>query len=135
MTGLQHLWERWAGVPFQFGTFDCAILAAWWMDARVGSSHLEWLKVLGYHDGRSAVRLVRAAGGLRTAVVQRLGEPLPASQLQAGDIGLVHMGHNDRVEVLSIIAPQQVLMTSPKNGLIALPLRHSIAEGWPCRKP
>jgi hypothetical protein len=129
--GLQQLWERWAGVPFGFGTFDCAILAAWWMDSRVGSDHLAWLRSLGYHDGRSAVRLVKAAGGLRAAIVKRIGEP--TMDLHDGDLGLLHLGYRGKVEVLSILAPQQVLVAGPV-GLQALPLRHTVTEGWPCRK-
>lgn len=134
MNGLQELWERWAGEPFGFGTFDCAVLAAWWYDARTGSRHSQWLQTLGYHNGRDAVRLVRGAGGLRAAVIARIGPPVPMPQLRDGDLGLLRLGHAGAVEVLGILAPQQVLIASPK-GLAAVPLRHTIVEGWPCRKP
>jgi hypothetical protein len=131
--GLQQLWERWAGVPFGYGTFDCAILAAWWLDERTGSRHSDWLRSLRYDNGRSAIRLVRAAGGLRAGVIKQLGQPLTANALRDGDIGVLRLGHRGVVEVLGILAPQQVLIAAPK-GLAALPLRHAVVEGWPCRK-
>lgn len=133
MSGLQSLWQRWAGVPFGYGTFDCAILAAWWYDQRTGSNHSEWIQSLDYHSGREAMRLVRSSGGLRAAVTQRIGPPVPVVALDAGDLCLLRLGRRGVIEVLGILAPQQVLIASPK-GLLALPRNDDIAEGWPCRK-
>jgi hypothetical protein len=133
MIGLQHLWDRWAGVPFRFGDFDCAILAAWWYDHQTGSAHSDWLASLGYHSGREALRLVRTSGGLRAAVMERIGPPLPAKELHDGDLGLLRLGRRGTIEVLGILAPQQVLIAAPK-GIVGLPLRHEVHEGWSCRR-
>jgi hypothetical protein len=132
--GLEILWNHFAGQAFSWKGFDCAIMAAWWYDRCTGSKHLEFVQGLDYHDGRSALRQVLTLGGIRAAVSARIGPPLPHGFLEPGDLALIKCGHGRSVELLGVIAPQQVLIVAPDMGLMALPLQEAIVEGWKCRQ-
>lgn len=72
-----------AGRPSALGRFDCvrfvveALFVGWRRDYR---------DCLGYHDRRSAVAQLRAAGGLYEAICSELGQDIPISDLSIGDV-------------------------------------------------
>jgi hypothetical protein len=86
---VSRLWETVAAhqhTPFAFGKFDCAVFAGRCVDAITGSALTE---ALGYVDKRSAIRVLRAEGGLEAGVTRRLGEPVIGYAARRGDVCLI----------------------------------------------
>lgn len=84
---LYALLERKRFQEFEWGEHDCCSFAA----AAVAAVSGQQISVPGsYTSARQALRVVRALGGLPTAVTAALGsEPVPASHAQRGDIVLL----------------------------------------------
>lgn len=72
-----------ADKPLTLGHLDCVRFCA---EALYVGFDRDYRGELGYWDRRSAVVRLRRAGGLRDAMIQALGEELPASDLITGDV-------------------------------------------------
>lgn len=77
--------------PFAYGQHDCTMLLARCVDAMTGSAFESEL-AMAYHDARSAVRFLRAEGGLEAAITRRLGVPVNSCFARRGD-GLLFTKH------------------------------------------
>ena len=80
---LSKYFETAAQQPAELGHFDCVRFVVEAMNVGWGR---DYRHVLGYSDRRSAVKRLRAAGGLQEAFIAELGEPVAASDLSTGDI-------------------------------------------------
>lgn len=69
-----------------FGQYDCVRFVA---EALKVGWDKDYLKELQYHDRRSAVRRLRAAGGLREATIEVLGPEISITALGTGDVAWV----------------------------------------------
>jgi len=83
-------------VAFAYFTQDCAHIAADWVREKTGADPLRDLRALGgpleARNLLTALRAVRAAGGMAAMATARLGEPVPALMAQRGDVVLVMSG-------------------------------------------
>lgn len=74
---------------FKWGAFDCCTFAADAVEALTGDDPMRHLRGQ-YRTWRGAAVLVRRLGGLRQAVVDVLGAPMPhPAMAQRGDVVLV----------------------------------------------
>lgn len=89
---LANLLRTTAILPFAWGRRDCCTFAADAVLAVTGVDPLQGLRG-AWADRRSAVQVLRSLGGLRDAVTQRLGQPMPwPACAWRGDIVLVRQG-------------------------------------------
>lgn len=87
VAALQDYFESVAAEPTRLGHLDCVRFV---IDAERIGWNRDFTDKLGYDDRRSAVTRLRAAGGLYEAFVEHLGEALPATDLETGDIAYLH---------------------------------------------
>ncbi len=73
--------------PFQWGSNDCCLFAADCVKAVTGYDPASDLRG-HYADEFEAARLLQALGGVVVLASQRLGEVIPVSMAQLGDIGV-----------------------------------------------
>ncbi len=72
--------------PFAYGTWDCCLLAAAWVQEATGRDFAAEFRGR-YEDQAVAVALVAARGGLEAVVTSALGAPLAAPTLaRRGDV-------------------------------------------------
>ena len=74
---------RTAGQPARLGTLDCVRFVAEALHVGWGRDYRD---LLHYSDRKSAVTQLRQAGGLYEAVCQALGQDIPVTDLEPGDI-------------------------------------------------
>jgi len=102
--GLRNYFIEQAQAPGRFGTRDCvsfvtnAMLIGW------GRNHVDLMQ---YHDRRSAVNRLRAAGGLRAACCHAWGDVRPVDELEPGDVV-----YFDKPPTLGLLMPGYVAIRS-----------------------
>lgn len=109
--------------PFAWGSHDCCLFAADAVLASTGVDHASDLRGT-YDDAASALRVLRAAGGL-DAVAARAGEPVPPLMAQIGDVGVVATEGRESLAV----CVGSVWLAPAAAGLAALPLE-SARAAW-----
>lgn len=73
---------------FSYGSFDCALFCADWVQIATGLDHAKDLR--GYDSMRDACRIVGRFGSMQAMVTQLLGaEPIHAAWAQRGDVVLM----------------------------------------------
>ena len=101
------------------GGFDCvrfvfeALFVGWGRDFR---------DRLGYHDRRSAVARLRAAGGLYEAISAELGQDQPITDLATGDVAYFHD------PAVGLILPNCIAVKAYRT-ILRLPL-DTARSGW-----
>ena len=101
--------------PFAWGEHDCCQFAAAAIQAMTDHNPLE---SLGYHDARSAMRILHKEGGLERAVEARLGASKPVTLAMRGDIALLPLRKR---EALGVVIGQSAYFAAPK-GLSERPI-------------
>jgi hypothetical protein len=71
--------------PFEWGRHDCVLFAAGWVREATGTDPLAGLA--SWDSARSAMRVIRAAGGLEHAINQRF-ERIDPRAARDGDLAL-----------------------------------------------
>lgn len=111
-----HLREA-ANVPFAFGSWDCGMNIARWVERRIGVDPAEGLR---YRTALGLARLVRRAGGL----VSLIGPRLEAAGLKRvddagspGDVGVVRATTGD--EFCAILAASARWVAKAERGLFS----------------
>ena len=105
--------------PAALGHFDCVRFV---FEARVVGWGRDFRDRLGYHNRRSAVARLRAAGGLYEAICHDLGQDIPISDLSAGDIAYFPD------PAIGLILPGCVVVKAYRT-VLRLPL-DSARSGW-----
>ena len=101
--------------PFAWGEHDCCQFVAAAIQAMTDHNPLE---SLGYHDARSAMRILHKEGGLRLAVEARLGASKPVTLAMRGDIALLPRGKR---QALGVVMGQSAFFAAP-TGLSEWPI-------------
>lgn len=100
---------------FVWGSNDCVLFAANTVLAITGVDHLFDLRG-SWHDEFSAMRQLRAHGGLYEAVRSRMGEPLANPNfVQRGDIAMIP---GERGALLAVSVGDHYVMPSAAHGLV-----------------
>lgn len=99
LEALSEYLARVAPLPYRFGTIDCVSFVADCLSIGFGR---DYHAALRYTDRRSAVARLRAAGGLRDAVCDALGEEWPIESLTIGDVAYIRSEHG----TIGIILPR-----------------------------
>lgn len=97
-------------MPFAWGTNDCVTLAADWVEECTGV-HIE----REWTDALSAMREIERRGGLRQAVSDVLGEPIPVTLAQRGDLVLIDLGGR---ETMAVCVGEYALAASEMGALL-----------------
>lgn len=108
-----------AARPFRLGEHDCVSFA--FEAVKVGWDR-DYTACLGYSDRRSAVDRLREAEGLHEAICEGLGEDLPMSELQPGD--LAWFGGS----MIGVIMPGYVAVKAYRT-IVRMPMEHALS-GW-----
>lgn len=93
-------------MPFQWGRNDCALFAADAVQALTGERLLPNMR--GYSNVRDALRLIDAAGGLRSIACHALGGFVLPAYARVGDVVLVKDGKREALGMCnggSVIGP------------------------------
>jgi hypothetical protein len=93
--------------PFAWGEHDCCQFVAAAIQAMTDHNPLE---SLGYHDARSAMRILHKEGGLERAVEARLGASKPVTLAMRGDIALLPRGKR---QALGVVMGQSAFFAAP----------------------
>lgn len=80
------------GRAFDWAGHNCVSFAAGWVERATGTA----LELPAAQDVRSALRLVREAGGLAAGAAGRLGEPVGGMFARVGDVVLVRLSPRRR---------------------------------------
>ena len=88
--------EQRSSLPFAWGSNDCCTFAADWVQIVRGEDLMEDLR--GLTTALTAARALQQEGGLLAAVVRRMGDQLPGTFAQVGDVALVRHG-GDKVSM------------------------------------
>ncbi len=108
--------------PFAWGTWDCAMCAAAWIETLTGSNPFQ----APYSDAIGAARYIDSQGGMENAASAVLGPPRGiAASAQRGDIALVSIGGRD---CLGVVVGEYVAGPSDL-GLLLAP-RADIVVAW-----
>lgn len=126
--------EKFRNSRFEWANVDCRIFAAAFVDARCGTN---WQATLDrelprYHDDRSAIEVVKAAGGWEQIVTQFLGPPVPVGQAEFGDVVLGRANPPLERTVALGICDEELFMAPGPRGLVWLPMANAIAC-WKCQ--
>ena len=126
---MKALWdaiETAHAIPFAWGANDCVTFTAWVTDRIHGTDYLTQAKQQhSWRDKRSAVRALRAAGGLEAATTAALGPPMPPALCTIGDVVLVR----NRNRHLLAIHDGHAAVARGARGLVVLPLEQ-VVKGW-----
>lgn len=103
--------------PFTWGTNDCAIFAADCVLAITGVDVA--LPAFRQHaTERQAARVLRRHGGVLGIATAALGQPMPASAAQVGDVVLTQAQGRDMLAICN----GATCMAPSAHGLVALPM-------------
>jgi hypothetical protein len=119
--------ERWAA-PFLFGANDCCLFAADCVLAVTGQDPAHDLRG-AYSTEKGAALMVRKFGGVPQLAKDRLGEEIPPTFLQVGDVALVRMQDQD---MLAVCFGSHLLAPGPE-GLVYVPIEHAL-QAWRCTR-
>lgn len=108
-------------MPFAWGSNDCALFAADAVQALTGERVCPELR--GHRDEREGVRVLSSLGGVRALATAALGDPIPTTFANVGDIVVVRMGKH---EALAVCNGQTALLPGP-DGLAAVPMQQALA--------
>lgn len=100
---VRHSRER----PFAWGSHDCALFAAHWVDAATGS------RISAEFEGRYSTRagaqdIIAEFGGLGALATHFLGEPIDISFARRGDVALFSQPSGETLGVvigLEVVSP------------------------------
>jgi len=81
-------------LPFAWGSHDCCTFAADWVQIVRGNDPMADLR--GIRTAREAAQALQEEAGILAAVTRRMGEPLPGTFAQVGDVALVVHGNDQR---------------------------------------
>lgn len=104
---LAHYLTTWLKVPFTWGTNDCALFSARWVEIKTGKDHLVGIR--SWSNKREAIRTLREVGGMKAALDRRLSRVHP-NLARDGDLALYR-------SCLCIVSGPHVVGPS-KNGLV-----------------
>jgi hypothetical protein len=131
---IQALWKRYAGVPFQWGSFDCVIFVAQYLDSTVGGDYeVRVRERFQYSTGLQAARIVRRTpGGLAALACEFLGEPVQPLCVKPGGIVMANVLGVHGVQFIGVKASNAIVAPA-KRGLFSAPLDVATL-GWnlPC---
>lgn len=82
---LQDVQRRYVGGGLQWGVLDCAHYAGDWVQILTGVDPIADLRGT-YSTEAGAVEILAAEGGLRAALVSRLGDPVNPARATRGDV-------------------------------------------------
>jgi hypothetical protein len=105
--------------PFAWGTNDCASFAADAVEAMTG----ERLQIPQAATPEAYARLLRDQGPLQAMVEALLGEPIPASFAQRGDVVLLVLDDRD---TLGICVGADIAGPGA-DGVVLVPMSHAVA--------
>lgn len=97
-------------MPFEWGSQDCVCLAADWVEDCIGV-RIE----RGWTDAVSAMREIKARGGLRNAVSDVLGPEIDWRIAQRGDVALIVV---DGRESMAVCVGEHALGASEHGALL-----------------
>ncbi len=103
----------------------CVQLAAECVDAMTGSSWTKQIKPL-YADENAARALVAPPGGLERLVSERLGEPIPLSQVRGMDLVLLELPSGP---ALGIYVGVNGVACAGERGIVCIKFQHA-HKGW-----
>jgi hypothetical protein len=84
--------------PFEWGSHDCALMAADIVKAMTGEDLMADMRGK-YTNATGARRVIHKLGGLEAAITARLGEPKPLGFAQRGDVVLAELALGPTVGV------------------------------------
>lgn len=90
--------ERARNRPFQWGTHDCALMAADIVLAMTGVDYAAEFRGR-YRSALGAARLLKRGGGLWAVLDRQLGASVPAAMAQRGDVVLARFAAGDTAGV------------------------------------
>jgi hypothetical protein len=127
---LYEAFETARGLPFAYGTHDCALFCAYCVDRMTDSNIAQQMhETYNYADEDSAYAVINAAGSLEALATGYLGDPSPPLLCQRGDVMIYQIGDNPvglgMHDGHQIIAP----VVGERSGLIGVPLSFAI-KGW-----
>lgn len=130
LTRLYEAFETARGLPFAYGTHDCALFCAYCVDRMTDSTLAQQVReTLNYADEDAAYAVINAAGSLEAVAAQFLGEPSPPLLCERGDVMLYQIGDNPvglgMHDGQQIIAP----VVGDRTGLTGVPLVCAL-KGW-----
>lgn len=103
--------------PFVWGSNDCAVFAADCVQALTGQDPAP-AGLRAHSTEKQALRALKRHGGVAGIATAVLGQPVPASQANIGDVVLCKAGHRD---MLAICNGGSALAPSAR-GLVTVPL-------------
>jgi hypothetical protein len=108
-------------MPFAWGTNDCALFAADFVEAITGERVCHELR--GHEDVRQAMRALSLIGGVRSLATLALGEPVAVSFASVGDVVVIQAGKR---EALSVCNGGAALAPGP-DGVVAVSMQQALA--------
>lgn len=104
--------------PFAWGSHDCALFAADWVESVTGSDPADGIRGR-YQTALGAGRVIKREGGLEAIANSRLGERVEPKLAQRGDVVLLEGSHGPTLGVclgVDAAAPgEDGLMLVPMN--------------------
>lgn len=85
-------------IPFVWGANDCALFAADCVCAITGEDPAP-LGLRAHRTKKQALRALERHGGLHSIATAALGQPVPVSQANVGDVVLVKVGKRDALAI------------------------------------
>ena len=108
-------------MPFAWGSNDCAVFAADYVEAVTG--HVVCPDLRAHANARDALRTLERAGGVRSIATRALGEAVPACRAGVGDVVVISTGKR---EALAVCNGGTAVAPGP-NGAVAVSMRHALA--------
>lgn len=115
--------------PFAWGEHDCATFSCAAVLAMNGRDLLNDAKLIGkdgrvkWSDAKSAAKKIKAIGGLREALTELLGDPVPVMLARTGDVCLVM---DDAHAEMMALVHGTVILAAATYGLAVLPLSAAV---------
>lgn len=107
-------------MPFAWGSNDCAIFAADWIEHATGErlmEHMRW-----HTNAREALRTLRESD-LRSIATAALGEPISPLMARVGDVVVIRTGKR---EALAVCNGGTAIAPGPE-GMVAIPMSEALA--------
>ena len=108
-----------AARPSVFGRYDCVSFV---FEALAEGWNRDYLTLLNYDDRRSAVDRLRAAGGIYDGISKHLGQDIPMSDLEVGDIAWLPPSN------IGLIMPEYIAVKYRRT-ILRVPLSEA-RSGW-----
>lgn len=114
--------SQWRHAPFQRGSTDCTAFADFVVHRLTGRHYLPQ-----YATDEQAQAIIRRHGGLSGAVTYHMGRlPVPAEDLEPGDVVYIQHGESEAIGVLS----NGHAVTVTENGIATRVHLKFVQHGW-----